>query len=204
MIDVNLPPASLTSGLLIGDGRQAALTFDVDGQALNLVVSTEQLVALMGLCNALASQAQAARPEELVVVPVADWNVATTSGGSVLLRLASDAGAALCYHLGREQAFDVQDAMGRAVAAASRSEAARERQDAGEETPSANLDALDALRGQCDSDPSTLALISRCADFLAQLDAANDEGRDILQENTAAFVDAVKQRLLNLDASPGV
>jgi hypothetical protein len=204
MIDANLAPASLTSGLLIGDGRQAALTFDIDGRSLDLLLPTEQLVALMSVCGALSSQAHAGRPDEVVVVPVTDWNLAATSAGSVLLRLASDTGASFCYHLGQDQAVDMHDAMGRAVAAARRAAEAQERQDLGDGAQAAAPGTLEALRQECGGDPSTLALISRCTEFLSELDAANDEGRDILQENTAAFVDAVRQRLLTTDAGPSV
>lgn len=183
---MDLPIASIEHAQLLGGEGHAALTFRVDGGSLTLAFEHQQLVALLSVCSQVAAQVRAGRPDRVALSPVSDWNVGATGSGAVLVSFTGEEGAQLSYGLSVDQALQLRDAVTRAiVVTASGTASATGRFDSPE---------LRQARERWRGEPRALELLDRCTPLLAQLDAANDEGQEILRINTSALIDCVRDR----------
>lgn len=194
----NLPLASVRSGLLLGDGAHAAITFDLGDGPVSLALPAPEVTALLTVCAALAAQAAALSPDgEVPVLQVQDWKIGRTSSQAVVLRLQSDNGASLLYRLTRQQALELRDAMTMATAAPSEPPRTQERQ---RQPDNAQLAELVALRTRVRDNPAALEMVESCVALVRELDAANDEGRAAYFRKMSELVSATRQHLHCLES----
>jgi hypothetical protein len=190
--------ASVRSGALLADGAHAAITFEIGQEPLTLALPAEELTGLLTVCLGLSAQAAAQRDGEAVqVLPVTDWEVGRTAAQAVVIRFSSEDGASLTYRLPQAQAQELRNALTLATAAPPK-EAPLPSPAPEQRTP--DLAELVALRERCGERPAAVQLIDRCLALVAELDAANDEGRAVYQQNLLELVSAASEHLKSIEA----
>lgn len=199
----NIVFANIQSGTLLDDGEHAAITVEVAGVPISFAIPTLEVTSLLTLCVVLAGQAAAVRPgDELQVLEVDDWDVGRTSSGALIVRLQSDNGASLMYRLTAQQGLGLRDAITRATAA-SAAPADRAPSSLKPSSPETggDLAALLALGEACRGNPVASRTIDGCLALLAEIDAANDEGRAVYRENLSALLAAATERFASGNVS---
>jgi hypothetical protein len=193
---------SVRSGRVVGDGSHAIITFEAAGEAVNIAIPILELSDLLTLCMGLTAQAALQRGA-VQVLPVDDWEIGCTKSRAVVLRLSSESGASLMYRFERQQALELANAVTMAAAAPSR-EASDTRQfgERAAQESALQLSELTQLREQCRGHPAALDLVDRCVALLAELDAANDEGRAIYRKNLVELASAAREHLRALEGLP--
>jgi hypothetical protein len=189
--------AQVHSGVLIGAEGHAAITFTLGEEAVSLALASDQLTALLTVCVGLSAEVAArAAPDAVQLLPVSDWQVGRTASQAVVVRFTSAGGASLSYGLARQQALELRDSLTLATAQPPRE--ALHAPAIGERMlrPGAEaLEPLRELRRDHQHEPATVELIDACVALLAELDAANDEGRATFRRNLLALVAAVTGHL---------
>jgi hypothetical protein len=193
--------AAVRSGMMLGDGH-AAITFEVGDETVNLALPPLELTRLLTLCMGLSAEAaRTAGAGEVQVLPVEDWEIGRTESNAVIIRLASEGGASLTYRLGRQQALGLRDGITKATAAPPRE---RVHAQPVQERAAPDLAELVELREQCRDHPAALQLVESCLALLAELDAANDEGRAVYHKNLLELASAARAHLKSLESPAAV
>jgi hypothetical protein len=196
--------ASVRSGLVAEDGAHAAITFEVGGEALVVALPAPELAGLITLCMGLSARAAVQRgADEVQVLPVDHWEVGRTTSNAMVLRLASDGGASLMFRFDRQQALELRDAVTMATAVPPREPLdARQVRERAAQACALQLAELVQLREQCRDHPAAVDLVDRCVALLADVNAANDEGRAAYYRNLVALVSAAREHLRTIEDLP--
>lgn len=105
----------VTGGLLDEAADAALLTFEAEAGALSLVLPATELPALLSVCVGLTGQKlPSAGDADHPTIPIGDWRVGVTCRGLVVA-LAPESGGALAFHLRRDQAEAIFEALRRAL-----------------------------------------------------------------------------------------
>jgi hypothetical protein len=108
----------VAGGLLDEAGEAALLQFEAGAGALNVIMPATELAALLSVCMGLTGQMLPAAGEaDHPTIPVVDWRVGVTGAQGVVVALSAESGGALAFHLRREQAREIVEALSCALAA---------------------------------------------------------------------------------------